>query len=426
MALPSTSTAPDRDASRHDRALDGLRGLAVLMVFAFHYGGGLHSPHLDGRLLGALTAAGWTGVVLFFTLSGFLITGGLWDSLHPAATLEVSSRPEARSAVVEKPLLSLPKEPAVPRVLRNFYARRALRILPLYFAALIAAGVVALVCGCGPANLRPLAIYALFLQNLPVLSQVIIRNTSPLPLYHLWSLAVEEQFYLLWPALLLLARTRRSALHLCLWSFAGACIFRLAVYGLPALAWTRHTQIFDTFLLTQCGALLLGAAAALCLRGSDAARRSLHRWAAPAFLAGVALYALSSWHCASLLLAAPTQYILGLPAVSIATAALLPILVRPGLPRTLAAIRPLPWLGRISYGFYVFHILLQPLYDRLAVKISHAGAGNAHYQIARLLVALCLTVLASWLSYRLLELPFLRAKRRFPLAPSLPATEARS
>jgi peptidoglycan/LPS O-acetylase OafA/YrhL len=441
VPLPSTTAAPPHHDSARNTALDGLRGVAVLMVFVFHYGGGLRSQHIAVRLLGVLTQAGWTGVVLFFALSGVLITGGLWDSLRPdtpsdvssRANKVVSSRPEARSAAVEKPVLSLPKEPvAHATVLRNFYARRALRILPLYYAALLAAAVAAMVCSCAVANLRPLAIYALFLQNLPGLSQFVIRNPTPLPLYHLWSLAVEEQFYLLWPALLLLARTRRSAIYLCLWSFAVAVVFRLAVYGLPCLDWAAglhnplpDKQLFDFFLLTQCGALTLGAALALILRGGEATLQKLHRWAMPAFLAGLAMYALNSWLCRSLLLGAPSQYILGLPAVSVAAAALLLLLLRSGIPRTLASVRPLPWLGRISYGFYVFHILLQPLYDRIAVRISHAAAGNSHYQIARFAIALCLTVLISWLSYRLLELPFLRAKRHFPLRPSLPPMEPR-
>ena len=76
MTLRQTSSTP----AHHDAALDGLRGIAVLMVFLFHYGGGLKSHNLAVRLLGHITAAGWTGVVVFFTLSGFLITGSLWDS----------------------------------------------------------------------------------------------------------------------------------------------------------------------------------------------------------------------------------------------------------------------------------------------------------------------------------------------------------
>jgi peptidoglycan/LPS O-acetylase OafA/YrhL len=368
------------------------------MVFVFHYGGGLRSHHAAIRLLGYLTETGWTGVVLFFALSGFLITGGLWDSLQQT-----------------------PRRAA--HILRNFYARRALRILPLYYAALLASAIVTIVRGSDLAALHPLAIFALFLQNLPNFAYVTIHNTSPLPLYHLWSLAVEEQFYLLWPALLLLARTRRAALHLSLWSFALAAVFRVIVYGLPCFYWAGGwlssvpSNHFDTFLLTQCGALALGAAFALAMR--NPAWHVMQRWATPAFFAGLALYLLSSLLCRSFLLVAPMQYIIGLPGVSLAAAALLPILLRPGVACTITSFAPLPWLGRISYGFYVFHILLQPIYDHLAWHLTHADAGM-RYQTVRLLVALPLTVLAAWLSYHLLELPFLRAKRRFPLHPALP------
>jgi len=368
------------------------------MVFVFHYGGGLRSHHTAVRLLGYLTETGWIGVVLFFALSGFLITGGLWDSLQ-----QTPGR--------------------APHILRNFYARRALRILPLYYAALFASAMVSIVCGSAFAALRPLAIFALFLQNLPNFAYVTIHNTSPLPLYHLWSLAVEEQFYLLWPALLLLARTRRAALHLSLWSFALAAVFRLIVYGLPCFYWSGGwlssvpSALFDTFLLTQCGALALGAAFALAMRSPT--WHAMQRWATPVFLAGLALYLVSSLLCRSFLLVAPMQYIIGLPGVSLAAAALLPILLRPGAARSLASFALLPWLGRISYGFYVLHILLQPIYDHLSVHLIHADSGT-WYQTVRLAIALPLTVLAAWLSYRLLELPFLRAKRRFPLHPALP------
>ena len=369
------------------------------MVFVFHYGGGLQSSHRALRILGYLTQTGWIGVVLFFALSGFLITGGLWDSLQDSPSRK-------------------------PAVLRNFYIRRALRILPLYFATLLAAAVATIACGALLSELRPLVFFAFFLQNLPVLAQAVIQNSSPLPLYHLWSLAVEEQFYLLWPALLLLARTRRSTIHLCLWIFAIAALFRIIVFGLPALAWTHQQHLFDSFLLTQCGALVLGAALALALRPDQPLSdrpdiQALQRWASLAFLAGIALYLLSSFLCGSFYLYFPLQYMLGLPAVSIVAAALILILLRPGIPRTIASFSPLVWLGRISYGFYVFHILLQPLYDTLGEHLAHAATGTL-YQTARFAVAFPITVLAAWISYHLLELPFLETKWRFPLRPSLP------
>ncbi len=190
-------SGPSVPRARRDAALDGLRGLAILMVFLFHYGGGLQSSRPAVHLFGLLTQAGWLGVVLFFALSGFLITGSLWDTV------------------------------AQGHRLRNFYARRALRILPIYSLALLAAAGAALLSGATLAQLKPLAIFAFFLQNLPHLAAAAIQNPSPLPLYHFWTLAVEEQFYLLWPLILLFAHSRRHALRLSLWFFAITLFFLL-------------------------------------------------------------------------------------------------------------------------------------------------------------------------------------------------------
>ncbi len=385
--------------SHRDLALDGLRGLAILLVFAFHYGGGLRSQQLGLRILGHLAEAGWTGVVLFFALSGFLITAGLWPALLRAdqRRAEAPSRP-------------------VTAVFRHFYLRRAFRILPLY---LLAVGLAWLAALLAHTSLGTLAIYALFLQDIPGLAQFAIAHPPPLPLYHLWSLAVEEQFYLLWPALLLLAaRTRsprRAALHLCGWIFVLAAAFRIAVFG-----FTPHAQLFDTFLLTHAGALALGAALSLAMVADDGNSPqnansfppTLNRLALPALLLGLTLYMLTSWLSGSFQLASPLQYMAGLPAVSLAAAALLPLALRAGVARRLLSLRPLRWLGRISYGFYVFHILLQPLFDRIALALAHTAAGSL-YQTVRLLVAFPMTLLAAWLSFHLLEGPVLRRSTPF-------------
>ncbi len=128
--------------------------------------------------LGYFTEAGWTGVILFFALSGFLITGSLWDSR------------EERD------------------VLRNFYTRRVLRIFPLYYAVVLIALLASIARGTRLAELTPVLLYAGFLQNLPGLVSTALLPISPLPLFHLWSLAVEEQFYIVWPALILFSGTR--------------------------------------------------------------------------------------------------------------------------------------------------------------------------------------------------------------------------
>jgi peptidoglycan/LPS O-acetylase OafA/YrhL len=385
--------ATDKDAisiaPQHYPALDGLRGLAVLMVFIFHYGGGLKSHLVPVRLVGILTEAGWVGVMVFFALSGFLITGHFFDS-----------RGE-------------------PHRLRNFYMRRILRIFPLYFLVLLISTVASLQHGYPWPLMKPLGYYALFLQDLPNLAILSMYYPSPLPIYHLWSIAVEEQFYLFWPLLMLLVRTRRAALGLALWIFTFSAIFRLVVYGLPSLAVYRYTQVFDKFLFTHAGGLALGCAAALAIRSSKAGRKStssrtINRWATGAFFLGLAVFLYSSFLSKSFYLASPIQFIVGLPGICLAAAAAIPILIRVGPARNILSASPLRALGRVSYGFYVFHIFLQPLFDLIGTAITHTTSGDM-YQLVRLLAAFPISLLAAWLSYHFLERPFLRLKRHFPL-----------
>jgi peptidoglycan/LPS O-acetylase OafA/YrhL len=399
---------------RRDPALDGLRGLAVLMVFVFHYGGGLHSHNPFVHSIGLLTEAGWIGVVLFFSLSGFLITGSLWDSLSADATTPDRASSQAPNS----------------RILLHFYARRALRILPLYYAVILFCGIGAFARGTSFADVRTfLADFAFFIQDIPFLNARALANPSPLPLYHLWSLAVEEQFYLLWPFLLLLfvdhkGHPRRQAMQASLWIFSLSAIFRLLLWGLPAFASVRHEKVFEPFLFTHAGALALGSALALALRTSKLGRvssstRAVYKHVDTAFFIGVVFFLVSSYLAKSLYLVAPIQFMIGLPAVSLAATALIPILIRPGLPRFLLSLSPLGWLGRISYGFYIFHILLQPIFDAIGGHLAHASSGSK-YQFIRLLVALPITILISWISFHFLEKPFLHKQRNFPMRPALP------
>ncbi len=145
-------------------------GVAILAVVFFH-GFAYSAPHFPwhSRLAGALfhlTSFGWTGVNLFFTLSGFLITGNLIDS------------------------------DGKPNFYLRFYIRRALRILPAYFLVLIVLGLTR------TASLNYLAVCVMFLANWPKL----LLHGSFVLYPVLWALAVEEQFYAVWPWLY-----RRSA-----------------------------------------------------------------------------------------------------------------------------------------------------------------------------------------------------------------------
>lgn len=381
MPAPTKRSAP----SRRDPALDGLRGVAVLLVFVFHYGGGLHAHNPFARALGYLTQSGWIGVEIFFALSGFLITGILLDSL------------------------------AAPRALRNFFARRALRILPLYIFALLACAVAALATGGSLRSLQPLAIYAVFLQNLPPLVNAALHTPPPLPVFHLWSLAVEEQFYLLWPFLLLLTRIPRRTRMLCLGVFAATFAIRCAVFlYLPydrALPWA-------TFLPLRAGALALGGALAAELRiEQNKPFAALGTWN-PA-LPALAVVVLLGVELHSFLLNSAVAFCLLLPAATLLSAGTVSLSLRSPAARRVLALRPLAALGRISYGVYVFHILLQPLFDALAHAATHNSAGFL-YQSVRLAVALPLTTVAAVLSFKLLEQPFLRLRAPFPEPSALP------
>jgi peptidoglycan/LPS O-acetylase OafA/YrhL len=213
----------------HVPALDGLRGVAVLLVLVFHF------AHIDGEggaveraLLGA-TRAGWAGVDLFFVLSGFLITGILLDARGGKGYF------------------------------RAFYLRRVLRIFPLYYAYL---AVLFLVL---PAILPSLDVRTdtqgwlwTYLGNV-LFAREGGFHASPLT-GHFWSLAVEEQFYLLWPLLVWWLPRRRLA-ALCVGLVAGAFALRFAI----------HRTTFNAtaaYVLTpaRMDALALGALVAIAAR----------------------------------------------------------------------------------------------------------------------------------------------------------------
>src|SRR3954453_14091705 len=166
----------------HIPALDAIRGLAIVVVTLYRIGGGGDGP---ASAIGHswLMALGQRGVDLFFVLSGFLITGILFDAKG--------------------------KE----HYFRNFYVRRALRIFPLYYAALVAAIVILPLFGSSYAVAFRPAVAAqawLWLYGANLL-QAIEGAWCLGPLNHFWSLAIEEHFYLLWPAVIYFA-SRRTAM----------------------------------------------------------------------------------------------------------------------------------------------------------------------------------------------------------------------
>lgn len=179
--------------------LDGLRGIAILLVFLYHATDpqvltGLGATWLD-RGVAAVTGAGWIGVDVFFVLSGFLITGILLDTRNRDGYF------------------------------KNFYARRALRILPLYFAAVIVLGHVIPWLRSDERTGQGVgwlwvhgANYGMVLERLPDFTS------------HFWSLGVEEQFYVFWPIVVLVC-SRRALVWSAILLVATALVWRVSIYG---------------------------------------------------------------------------------------------------------------------------------------------------------------------------------------------------
>ena len=206
--------------------LDSLRGIACLLVLFFHGIGNRYVPeHLNAveRMLVRVSAFGWTGVNLFFVLSGFLITGIL---------IETRQRSD---------------------YYRRFYIRRALRILPLYYAILVA---VAVVWQAGlsdrPSSWAFLGLSSIYLANMTTLFGVAA------PFGVLWSLAVEEHFYLLWPAFVRHPRRRG-----CFCGSYGVCLASLL---LRIAAFRLGYNVFGYYTWLVCDGLAMGALLAVCVR----------------------------------------------------------------------------------------------------------------------------------------------------------------
>ena len=354
MSTASTLTPDGRP--RHVPSLDGLRGVAILLVLFFHFfydrSGG---PLLDA--FGAAAPLGEAGVDLFFVLSGFLIT---------------------------RILLSTKGS---DRYFSNFYGRRAVRILPLYSGALLVLFIVwPALAGDEIVPLYEQAWYWLYANNIAYTFRVSI----PGPI-HFWSLAVEEHFYLVWPLLvaaLPLGRLARTTVLLV--GVAVATRFLLLHAGFIA----------GYFTLARMDALAVGCLLAVWERqGRLDVHRRLFAVAGPCLAVGlVVLWVLPGSDGVEL-----TKYTVA----ALAFGCLLGTMVtRPPsarLNRVLSA-RALRFTGRISYGMYVLH---PSVYHTLGSRVQPLGVA------VELLAVVGATYLVSYVVFRFYETPFLKLKKHF-------------
>jgi peptidoglycan/LPS O-acetylase OafA/YrhL len=323
-----------------------------------------------------LLKAGWSGVSLFFVLSGFLISGILWDTHGTIGWL------------------------------RNFYVRRALRIFPLYYGSLLLVVLTAVAAHQGLLCLSHIWVFALYLQNFPALARFTSSYGSPLVLGHFWSLAVEEQFYLLWPFLLSRMKTLARAKYLCVATIVVSFCFRWWIWS-----WHEAPPDFYGFLLTHAGELAAGGFLAMCYR--DGSWKRVDRLAPIAAAGSLAGFAAAGWWSGSLEFQRPGIIVYGLIFLTILWASVLVLSLR--LTGFWSRAMNLGWLrvvGKISYGIYVFHVLFHPVYVWVAEKILlHAD------RIQSLALNGVVTVVGSfsvaWLSFRFYESFFLRLRKRF-------------
>ena len=229
---------------------------------------------------------------------------------------------------------------------------------------------------------------------------------------HFWSLAIEEQFYLVWPLVVFLVKDRVRLRNLCLASLPLCCLGRiLCVMYLP------HTLLaagfLDRFTPFRVDSLLLGGFLALSLRGPEAAR--VARLARPIMIAfALAFVAMECWYLATIHRLYPIYsgtwlVTIGFNLIDLFAASLLLRTIEPGTKSfRLLSHRGLRRLGQISYGFYIFHDIPHLAYERLAHRLGvhQIGTWTAIF-------ALVFTIAISYLSFRYFESPFLRLKDRF-------------
>ena len=363
--------------------LDGLRGVAIAAVFCFHY---RIEPHSPGEW-------GWIGVDLFFALSGFLITGILFDSLGEQ------------------------------QYFRNFYIRRALRIFPLYWgvwcvllALMLAERRFEAAFLAWPAYLgNYLGAYALktglnheHFNRLPAVVRV-AQEKLHLRVGPYWSLCVEEQYYLTWPLVIWAVRNRERLFKFCIAGMAGVLALRVALhFWLPA-EWVLHNEVYF-WTLTRPDSLLAGSALALWVRGPGGLDRLHTGKIAAGIIAAVGVLAMAGWRWGLFygVTFAGWMQTWGLTAVAIAACGAVALSLRQEWLGRWLSWGPVQHLGRVSYGLYVFHLLFWDC-DRIVIDATRPRVPVWLVHAA----VFAWVWLLSWASFRWYETPFLRLKARW-------------
>jgi peptidoglycan/LPS O-acetylase OafA/YrhL len=371
--LPAAPTVPDLGRIR---GFDGLRGIGVILVLLHHTG---YLGWANGRI----------GLNIFFCLSGFLITSILLKDLHKNGRVNF----------------------------RRFYERRARRLLPALMVMLYGLVLYGMLVDSAVGFRKAfssLPFVVLYAGNW----YGIVEGMRGLgPLLHMWSLSVEEQFYVLWPVVLAVVvhRWRRSdwLLTICIVGSVASLFARLAAAQLSNLDHLRYGTD------TNADQILIGCALAIILSGANEARRaSLRRrsrllvWPAGLLLVHEALiaphYVTNS--------EGPARYPISLTLIALAAATVIAhVYLSPEsqLARALS-FRPLAYLGVISYGWYLWHV---------PVIVAIQSQLRPDSKAVLLLITAIITFSIGSLSYWFIEVPIREGgRRRPPTEPAAPVS----
>jgi len=374
------------EMQRHVPALDGVRGTAILAVFAFHMFNWSIVPHSTlMRVFYNCVRIGWIGVDLFFVLSGFLITGNLIRSRNSQNYYQV------------------------------FYFHRLLRIFPLYYL------VVSLVMFLGPEHYKfsDQIWFWLNLSNIPTAFNPLLI----LPLAHIWSLAVEEQFYAFWPPIVRRFELKTVAI-VCLCLIVGLFVLR----NLPVTMELHRRYPEAVYRLTPFRIDTLCGGALLAVVVNQYPEFLQHRWK----MRGLFLFSALVFIVTGIGHMPGSHAIirLGYTSMIVAFTSLIALcLSRDGLTRRVFSNSFLRRMGSYSYCFYLIHPFLMiytnkhpSVHDNLAGFFHISASSNlTWFVLAAIEFAIDLFICA--LSYRFFEQPILKLKRLYPLrAPVQPET----
>ena len=371
--------------SGHLPALDGLRGIAILLVMLYHFTRSyLHSL---GGVLYKVSDVGWCGVDLFFVLSGFLITGILYDAKNDG------------------------------HYFQKFYMRRVLRIFPLYYGFLFMIFVLLPLAHQHSEFVRKHVNEEIWLwsyltnYDYSFFAHPLITKFH---LAHFWSLAIEEQFYLIWPFVIFFCQLK-TAIRICLISIAVAFLTRLFL----VVGHVNSTAIFN---LTPCrmDSLAVGALCALLVR-ADLNMNKLFRWALiAAVFSGAGLLITLSRHGESGP-NSPLMQSIGYSLLAFFFAGIALLSLNSSKNSTLSWLLSCPLLalfGFYSYAIYVFHFPLIQTFDRwfpvrkFALHLHSEALAIAAHVLCSMLVSLFVGIL----SWNLYEKHFLKLKKYFVLS----------